>query len=143
MKKQIESEKVWFVVGMIFFIATFPLSDLFSIASLLLGFICTVVAYYIAQKKNYETFYELYLELKVPWKGGFTSQWNMKYIVIVCASVFFVAIILALLVNKFSLIGLLLTIAMIDVWLFICVFSYRCVDMFLERKYSKKFKQNE
>ena len=79
MKKQIESEKVWFVVGMIFFIATFPLGEIFSIASLLLGFICTVVAYYIAQKKNYETFYELYLELKVPWKGGDTkdfTQWE-------------------------------------------------------------------
>jgi hypothetical protein len=143
MKKQIESEKVWFVVGMIFFIATFPLSDLFSIGSLVLGFACTVVAYYIAMKKHYEAFYELYIELGVPWKAGFTSRWNIKRIVIVCASVFFVAIILALIVNKFFWIGLLLTIAMVDVWLFICVFSYRCVDKYLERKYSKKFNQNE
>ena len=140
-KKKIESEKVWFIVGMIFFAATFPLCSWMSILSCFLGYISTLIAYYIAQKKNYETFYELYKKLGVKWRGGFTGMWNIKKVYIVGISIFFVSFVLAFVVNKFSLIGLFLTIALTDVWIVFVLSGYRAVDVYLRKKYEKMFDQ--
>ena len=135
----LKTNEFWVIVAFSFFCATIPLTGWISLVSAMLGHLCMVAAYAIAQNQHYETFYEFYKGFKVKWKTGISRKWNIKRLLIVAIAIFIISVVLALIASRMLWIAIFLSLAIVDIWMLMCLLSYRLVDYCLLKKYEKKY----